>query len=146
MDIRTERVFAFVSSLVSAGDGIQNKTLLPQPPSDTRLGASGVSPTWLEMLRRLVTYIGSPSAVISHGTSGAAVHVVVPSVAPTSGITGMFQGVPFILGAAANLNGTLTGAISTTSNEIRKVLVTIGMSALPLPSGLASAGGTVQFV
>lgn len=146
MDLATERVYAMVSALVSAGDGIQNKTLLPQPPMTTLLVASNTSPTWLEMLRRLVTHITSPSAVISHGASAFAVHVVVPSVAPTSGITGMFQGVPFILGAATNLNGNLAGGASTTSNQIRKVLVTVGMSALPVQSGLASAGGTVQFV
>jgi hypothetical protein len=56
----------------------------------------------------------------------------------------MFQGQPFVLSAAGTLSGQPTSLISTASNQIRKVLVCIGMSALG-GSSLALGGGTVQF-
>jgi hypothetical protein len=56
----------------------------------------------------------------------------------------MLMGVPFVLSAAGTLSGQPASAISTASNEIRKVLVCIGMSALG-GSSLALGGGTIQF-
>lgn len=162
MDVLRTNVYGVVSLAVSAGDGIPIDVLAAQPPAlvtglaalasvpaGAPTGLQGVSApmqTWAEMLRRLFTHLNSPSAVISGGASGFAIHVVVPSTAPTSGIQGMIQGVPFVIGAAANLVGTPTAAMSTTSNQIRKVLVTMAVSALPVQGGLNSANATVQFV
>lgn len=152
MDVRSTQVYGMVSAAVSGGDGVQHRTLQPQPPA---LGASAYpgpvsAPTfaWAEMLRRLVTYIMSPSATIVSGGSAGAIAIAfgANTLGGASGILGMFQGVPFVLSAAGTLSGSPTSAISTASTTIRKVLVTIGMSALPVASSLALGGGTVQFV
>ena len=148
MDVRSEKVYAVVSAMVSAGDGIPYDVAVAQPPDARGLGtgASIVQITMLEMLRRLTTHILTPSATLVSGGSAGSIGVNVGLAAPVSGIFGMFQGVPFLLSAAGILSGSPTGAISTTSGQIRKVLVTIGMSALPVASSLALNGGTVQFV
>lgn len=162
MDVLRENVYGYVSMAVSAGDGIPIDSLVPQPaalvtglagltvtPAGAPTGTNGVSApmgTWAELIRRMFTHLTSPSAIISGGASGFAIHVVVPSTAPTSGIQGVIQGVPFIIGAAANLVGTPTAAMSTTSNQIRKVLVTMTVSALPVQGGLNSANAAIQFV
>ena len=162
MDVLREQVYGLVSVAVSAGDGLLVDSMIAQPPvlitglaalTNTPAGAptgvNGVSApmqTWAELIRRMFTHLTSPSAIISGGASGFAIHVVVPSAAPTSGIHGMMQGVPFVVGAAGNLIGTPTAAMSTTSNQIRKVLVTMTVSALPAQGGLNSANAAVQFI
>src|SRR5262245_4010112 len=153
MDAAAERLFATVSDAVSAGDGTQYDLLSPQPPAltfapITFTGGAGVSApmmTMLEFMRRMVTNITTPSTSINSGGSAGSVALAFGTATP-SGIAGMFQGVPFVLSAAGTLSGSPTSAMSTASNQIRKVLVTIGMSALAGQSSLALAGGTVQFV
>lgn len=157
MDVASEKLFAWVSAAVSAGDGLPYDYLGPQPPPPplaspgqalSFTGVAGVSMpqiTMLELVRRLATNITTPSTSINSGASAAAIAVAFGTATP-SGIAGQFQGVPFVLSAAGTLSGAPTSLISTTSNQIRKVLVTIGMSALAGQSSLALAGGSVQFV
>jgi hypothetical protein len=153
MDVQTERAFAMVSAVVSAGDGVQYDYLAAQPPAlqlppVSFTGVGGVSApmlTMLEVLRRCFTNITTPSTTIVSGGSAGSVALAFGTATP-SGIAGMFQGVPFVLSAAGTLSAQPTSLISTASNQIRKVLVTIGMSALPVASSLALGGGTVQFV
>lgn len=154
MDVRTDMVFANVSTVVSAGDGVQYRDITPQPPLVTNVvsmgtGVGSVSAQrqpWEEVLRRVFTHIISPSATMVSGGSAGSIALNYGTAA-ISGIAGMFQGVPFVLSAAANtLSGAPTSSVSTASNEIRKVLVTITMSALPVASSLALAGGGLGFV
>ena len=149
MDVRSDTIYAMVSSLVSAGDGVTYDFVGPQPPRAVAAttGVSIAQITWLEMLRRLVTHIDSPSATLISGGSAGSVALHIGTAAPISGIFGMFQGVPFYLSATAEtLSASPTSLASTTSNQIRKVLVTLAMSALPVASSLALGGGTLQFV
>jgi hypothetical protein len=151
VDIRREEVYATVSTMVSAGDGIPYDLVQPQPPrlGDAPQGAGVSSPggmLMLEMLRRLFTNVTSPSATLVSGGSAGAVALTLGTTAPVSGFAGMLQGVPFFLSAAGTLSAQPSSAASTTSNQIRKVLVTVGMSALPAQSSLALGGGTLQFV
>lgn len=146
-----DAIYVMVSAAVSAGDGAQYDTMQPQPPPMPRppsipTGGGSVSNPqidMLEMLRRSVTFITTPSATLVSGGSAAAVAIAFGA----SGLQGQIQGVPFLISGAANtLSGAPTSLISTTSNQIRKVLVTVGMSALPVASSLANGGGTLQFV
>lgn len=149
MDVRTDRIYAMVSAMVSAGDGIPYDFVGPQPPPNPQAntGVSIAQVTWLEMLRRLTTHIMSPSATLNSGGSAGSVALNYGTAAPVSGVFGMFQGVPFYLSGTANtLSAQPTSSISTASNQIRKVLVTLGMSALPAASSFALGGGTLQFV
>lgn len=136
MDVRSEILYGIVSAGVSAGDGIQYKTVAPQPSAPLM--------TMAEMIRRMVTHLTSPSATLTSGGSAGAVGITVTGL--PSGIQGMIQGVPFSLSAAGHLSGSPVSSISTASTTIRKVLVTIAMSGLPVASSLALGGGTVQFV
>ncbi|HEY5868695.1 MAG TPA: hypothetical protein VI542_24570, partial [Candidatus Tectomicrobia bacterium] len=149
-NVRGEPVYAVVSSTVSAGDGVPYDFTAPQPPPlnqpvtlDGRSGAGVSAPQidLLEALRRTFTKITSPSATLASGGSAGSIAVGLGN----SGIQGLFQGIPFIISAAATMSGSPTSAASTASNEIRKVLVCVGMSALPVASSLALGGGTVQF-
>lgn len=152
-DVHSEMLYGTVSAAVSAGDGIPYRTDQPQPPALIK-GAAGVSAlhggvsapmfTMAEWVRRLSTYLTSPSATLISGGSAGAVAVTVTGL--PSGINGFIQGWPFVLSAAGHPSGSPTSLISTASNQIRKVLVTIGMSALPVASSFALGGGTVQFV
>lgn len=151
MDVRSTQVYGLVSAAVSAGDGVQYRVLQPQPPALGMSASPGPvsAPTfgWDEMLRRLVTHLISPSATIVSGGSAGAVAIAfgANTFGGASGILGMFQGVPFVLSAAGTLSGNIPSGASTTSAQIRKVLVALGMSALPVASSLALGGGTVQF-
>lgn len=149
-DIRTEPIQAYVSMSVSAGDGRPYTLVANQPPDyDTAplLGAGVSNPgnmLWFEYLRRSMTRIASPSATLVSGGSAGSVQVGLGN----SGITGLIQGWPFTLSAAtATLSAAPVSSISTNSAQIRKVLVTIGMSAFVCGmSSLALGGGTLQFV
>ena len=154
MNVRTEMVFSLVSSPVSAGDGVQYDTVQAQPPplltgaqavgaSGTGLAVSMPQMTMLEMIRRAFTNITTPSATIVGATSGAAVALTIGEQAGSGGLAGMMQGVPFYISGVGHLSGQLAGTISTTSAQIRKALVTIALSSLPVQSSLASAAGTV---
>lgn len=153
MQVRGEQLYAMVSAAVSAGDGVTYDLMAPQPPAlplqpASATGVGSVSNPMLDMLeflRRSVTYITTPSTTIVSGTGASSVAITLGLVAP-SGIQGMFQGWPFSVSAAGTLSGSPTSACSTTSGQIRKVLVTLGLSALPVASSMALNGGTVQFV
>lgn len=144
MDVRTEKVMAFVSSLVSAGDGIQYKTLAAQPPADTKLGASHAQILWIEMLRRSLTYVASPSAtLISGGSLGAVALSPSSGMTTESGFAGRFQGMPFYFSTVSGAwSGQPGSGASTASNQIRKVLVTVAMSALPVSTFAGASGPT----
>ncbi len=149
MDTRSEKVYAVVSAQVSAGDGIPFDFVGPQPPASTGPGNSNVQMFMLEFMRRMCTYVMSPSASLNSGGSAGSVALNYGTAAPVSGLFGMYQGVPFYLSAAGTPSAAPTSLVSTTSGQIRKVLVTVGMSTLGsnVPnSSLALAGGTVQFV
>ena len=151
MDVQSERLFVLTSANVSAGDGIVYDYVGPQQPAlqlspINWTGNGSVSNpmvTMLEFMRRCMTHILTPSATIASGGSAGAVAITFG--ATPSGYYGMFQGVPFQLSATGTLSAQPTSLISTASNQIRKVLVCIGMSALPVASSLALGGGTVQF-
>ena len=150
-------LYANVSATVSAGDGVTYDLLTAQPPSLPTppfafTGGAGVSCPAIDMLefmRRTMTHITSPSATIVSGTAAGAVAVTLGTVGP-SGITGMMQGYPFALSAAGTLSAALGASAATTSQQIRKVLVTLALSSFPIGgsglSGFALAGGVVQFV
>jgi len=152
MDVQAERLYALASGTASAGDGIPYDTMLPQPPPAPTFpvsftGAGSVSApmmTMVEFIRRQVTYCTSPSATLVSG--GSAGSIAITLGANPSGICGFIQGWPFALSALGTPSAALTSLASTASNQIRKVLVTIGMSAMPPASSFALGGGTVQFV
>ncbi len=136
MDVRTEMLYGVVSAAVSAGDGITYKTVVPQPSAPLM--------TMAEMIRRMVTHLTSPSATLASGGSAGAVAITVTGL--PSGINGRLQGVPFSLSYTGHLSAQPTSLVSTASTTIRKVLVTITMSALPVASSFAIGGGAVGFV
>lgn len=153
-NVKGDMVFATVSAAVSAGDGVTYDVTVPQPPPQppfpTAGQATGVGSVsnpqidMLEVIRRCFTNITTPSTTLVSGGSAGSIALAFGTATP-SGIAGMFQGVPFVLSAAGTMSGSPTSLMSTASYEIRKVLVCIGMSALPVASSLALAGGTVQF-
>lgn len=141
MDVRTEKLFGNVSASVSAGDGIAYKFVGPEPITSA-MPMLGTMAQWMQkMLNRITT----PSTTLISGGSAGAVAVAFGTATP-SGIAGTIQGWPFVISAAGTPSGSPTSLISTTSTMIRKVLVTLGMSALPVQSSLGLGGGTVQFV
>ena len=157
MRVNNELLYANVSGTVSAGDGVLYEFTSPQPPSlpvppFTFTGGGGVScpaVDMLEFMRRCVTHITTPSTTIVSGTAAGAVAVTLGTVGP-SGITGLLQGFPFSISAAGTPSAALGASAVTTSTQIRKVLVTIALSAFPLgtsngTSGFALGGVTVQF-
>jgi hypothetical protein len=103
----------------------------------------------LEFVRRMFTHVTAPSCTVAVGGSNGAVALNFGAQSSLlSGITGMMQGVPFRLnGLTARLSVSPTSAISTASNTIRKVLVTLALSAIPVTgSGFVETGGTLQLV
>lgn len=139
MDIRSESQYALVSVAVSAGDGVQYKTV----PS--HLAESAFLGTVADFIMKLMNCIHTASTTLVSGGSAGSVAVGLGGDR-TSGIDGRYHGAPFHLSAAGTLSAQPTSLISTASNTVRKVLVTLGMSAIPPASSFALAGGTVQFV
>ena len=137
--INTDILIAEVSAQVSALDGVTFDV-------QAKPGASAFLGTFTEFMQKLASRITTPSTTLVSGGSTAAIAIALGTTAPVSGIAGVFQGWPFQLSAAGNPSGSPTSLISTGSTTVRKVLVTLGMSALPVASSLALAGGTVQFV
>lgn len=142
-ELHTDVLYARVSAQVSSIDGIAHDVL-------KQVAASAYLGTMAEMLQKLMNRIDSPSATIASGGSAGSVQITLGTAAPVSGLKGRHHGWPFFLSATGALSGSPTSAYSTTSSQIRKVLVTLGMSALPgdasYVSSLALGGGTVQFV
>ena len=153
MDVRSVRVYGMMSGLVSAGDGVPYRTLTAQPPW---LGGSSGYPgpvsaptfTWAEMIRRMFTHVTSPSAtIISGGSTGAVALSPSSGLTTESGFAGRFQGMPFYFsGVSGAISGQPASGVSTTSAQIRKVLVTVPMSAIPLSTFAASGPATLTFV
>lgn len=140
MNIKSTKLYATISAPVSAIDGIQYKTTTTQ--------VSAFLGTMLEMFHRLnnriltastTLVLGGSNASVAVGTSGAG------GASGMSGIMGTIQGWPFFVAGEA-LSATPGSAISTNSNTIRKVLVCLTASSLPVASSLATAGFSLQFV
>lgn len=140
MNIATTKMYATISAPVSAIDGIQYKTMQPQ--------VSAFLGTMLEMLHKLHNRIltasttlisGGSAGSVALGTSGAG------GASGMSGIMGTIQGWPFFITGEA-LSAQPSGQISTTSTTIRKVLVVLTASALPVASSLAAGGFSLAFV
>lgn len=150
--VRGDMVYAVVSAAVSAGDGVTYDFTGPQPPplnpatsiSAGVVGISNPQVDMLEVLRRCFTNITTPSTTIVSGGSAGSIAIGYGADTP-SGIAGMYQGVPFRLSAAGTPSAQPTSLISTASNQIRKVLVALGMTTLPVASSVALTAGTVQF-
>lgn len=144
VDILHEMAFAAVSAVVSAGDGLPVDTMTFQPPV---AAASNLMQTMAELFRRCFTHVLSPSATLVSGGSAGSVTLNAATAGP-SGIWGLCQGQPFFLSGVA-ISGSPISSISTTSYQIRKVLVTVPISAFgasgPVGSSLAGTG-TLQFV
>jgi hypothetical protein len=115
-----------------------------QPPVT---GASNLAQIMAELWRRAFTHILSPSATLISGGSAGSVALNAATAGP-SGIWGLCQGMPFFLSGVA-ISGAPISTVSTASNQIRKVLVTIPISAFggSGPAGSSLAGtATLQFV
>jgi hypothetical protein len=144
MDILNERAYAAVSAQVSATDGLVVDTMTFQPPLSA---ASNLMHSMAELFRRCFTHIISPSATLVSGGSAGSVTLNAATAGP-SGVWGLCQGQPFFLSGVA-LSGSPLSSISTISNQIRKVLVTIPISTFggsgPAASSLAGTA-TLQFV
>lgn len=138
VNVNTERLIAEVSAQVSSIDGIQHTVYTPE--------LSAFMGTFAEMMQKVVTRITTPSASIVSGGSTAAVTVNVANTAShwASGIGGVYQGWPFHVQSAGSASPT--SLASTASNQIRKVLVTMAISDLPVASSLAHTAATLQFV
>lgn len=150
-NVKSDMLYANVSAVASAGDGIAYDVITPQPPvlqtGNVGVSAAGVSApqyNMLEFIRRAFTHIDTPSATLVTGTSGYAVAVTIGQQYGSGGIGGKLQGVPFYISGVGHLSAQLTSAASTASNQIRKVLVCIGLSSLPMVSSMASGAGTLQ--
>ncbi len=149
-DILHESIFAAVSAQVSATDGLNANVMTFQPPASA---ASNLRHTEAEMWRRVFTHVLSPSATLISGGSAGSVAVNAAAAGP-SGIWGLCQGQPFFISslAAGSISGQPASAVSTASNQIRKVLVTLGISAFggsgPAASSLSvsAVGSVLQFV
>ena len=152
MDTRRTVVYGFVSTAVSAGDGIQYRTIQPQPPGLQASALPGPvsAPTfmWSEFLRRTLTRVTSPSATVISGGSGGAVALSPSSGMTTeSGFAGLYQGVPFYFsGVSGAISGQPGSGASTASNQIRKILVTVPMSAVPVSTFAGSGPANLTFV
>ena len=137
MDLASERLYALVSAQASSVDGKLYNLV-------QTVGTSAFLFTGAEMFQRMMNKITSPSATLISGGSAGAVAVTMTGL--PSGINGLFHNWPFSFSAAGALSAQPTSLISTASTNIRKVLVTLGMSAFTPQSSFALAGGTVQFV
>jgi hypothetical protein len=138
MDLNA-KLIARVSATVSGLDGVTHD-VMQQP------GASAFLGTLAEAYQKLMSKIDSPSATLVSGGSVAAVALNMNATDGASGIYGHFQGWPFRISAAGHLSGSPTSLISTASTTVRKVLVTLALSNLPVASSIALDAGTVQFV
>jgi len=139
MDVRSEKLYFFVSGQVSADDGVTFNTV----PNAT--GASAFLDTMADLMHKMLNRITTPSTTIISGGSAAAVAITVGTTDGASGYKGYIMGMPFTASAgghvSADPSSALAGACSTASNEVRKVLVCLEPSSgWPIQSSL---GGTV---
>jgi len=136
VDIKSEHLLAFISSQVSALDGIQYKTQLA--------AQSAFLGTFADDMFKNYSKIDSPSATLVSGATSDDVALGLPSTIGASAIHGKVQGHPFTI-ATVGLSGTLTSAANTTSNTVRKVLCVVSFEDLPPVSSLAVPTG-LEFV
>lgn len=139
MDIRSEKLYALVSTAVSAGDGVQYKTV------PGHLAASAFLDTMADFMAKSLNKITTASTTLASGGSAGAVAVGLGGDR-TSGIQGTIHGIPFHLSAAGTMSASPTSLISTASNTIRKVLVTLGGLTVPPASSIGTASGSLGFV
>ena len=133
----SEVLYALPSATISGEDG---RTVTVQGPLPSTYLTS-----IQEVLRRLFTNITSPSATLASG--GSAGCVALTGAGLPSGINGRFMGAPFALSHLGSLSGQPTSLVSTASFQVRRVLVTLTMSALStVTSSLALTGGGLGFV
>ena len=138
MDLTTEKLYALVSAQASSVDGIAHDLT-------KNVGVSAFLGTMAEMIQRMMNRITSPSNTVL--ASAGSVHVTYGTGASNNALTGVYHGYPFMLSAlVGNPSAALGSQASTTSTTIRKVLVTLALSAFPIASSLASGAATVQFV
>lgn len=140
MNIIGEKLYAPVSAAVSALDGIPYKTVAPQ--------VSAFLCTMAEFAHKLNNRIWTASTAVLLGGSNGAVALSTSgggSLSCASGIGGWIQGWPFFI-TGEHLSANVLSNASTASNQIRKVLVCLTASALPVASSLAVGGFSLQLV
>jgi hypothetical protein len=139
-NILTEAMVALVSGSVSAIDG--------QPYGHQGGQVSAHLGTLYEFMQKLLNRIDTPSATLISGNSAGAIMLAAPtSVGVSAAVVGRLQGWPFAVMSANQVSGQPNSAVSTTATQIRKVLVGLTFSALPLASSFSSnAGATMVFV
>ena len=139
-DVRTEKLYTVVSGSVS---GVDNRAV-----AIAEINQSAFLGTLYDFMFKMMNRIGTASTTLASGGSAGAVEIGASgmgSLSGLSGIAGVFQGIPFFLTGTAR-SAQPTSLISTGSTTIRKVLVGLGFSALPVASSLDETASTVLFV
>ena len=139
MDVRSESLYALVSTAVSASDGVQYKTV------PAHVAASAFVATMAEFMQKMLNKITTASTTINSGGSAGSIAIGLGGD-QVSGIDGLLQGVPFHLSATGTYSAQPTSLISTASTTIRKVLVTLGGITVPPVSSVGLGSGSVGFV
>ena len=138
MDLTSEKLYALVSAQASSIDGVTYDLT-------KNVGVSASLGTMAELVQRVMNRITSPSNTVL--ASAGSVHITYGTGSLSGQLTGLYHGYPFALsGLLGNPSAALGSQASTTSTTIRKVLVTLALSAFPIASSLASGAATVQFV
>jgi len=140
MNLTTDTLYATVSAQASAVDGVAYD--LTQ-----RVSVSAYLGTMGELLLKLFNRINQISCTLVSGGSAGGVAVAFPTVnSGDTGITGLYQGVPFRISATGTLSGQMDSAWSTTSVTIRRVLVGLSLGDVSaVASSMASSIGTLVF-
>ena len=143
-NVLTEPLYGLVSGSVSAIDG---------RPFGVQGGmTSAFLGTFYDWLHKQSNRILTASTALMSGGSAGAVAISTSgmgSLSAMSGIFGTLQNVPFFVTGEALSGSPASDAspgYSTTSMTIRKVLVCLTISSLPVASSIATASVTVQFV
>lgn len=137
MDVRGTTLYALVSSTVSSVDGVPYKTQTP--------AVSAFLGTMADFIFKMNNRIATASNTLISGGSAGAVAIAGGGISATT-VTGFVQGWPFLLsGVTGAFSGQPPSSVSTNSTQVRKVLVVLTFSALPVASSIANAA-TVNFV
>jgi hypothetical protein len=141
MDIRSEKLLAYPETSVSSIDG---RVAQVQVTAE-----SAFLGTMVEFMHKLNNRILTASTSVALGGSANAVAVGTSgmgSLSAMSGIYGTIQGWPFFVTGEALSAQMASWVSATTSLTIRKVLVCLTASALPVASSLAGTGVSIQLV
>jgi hypothetical protein len=140
-NITTDKLTATVSAQVSSIDGI-TYDFQQQVAASAHLG------TMAELVLKLFNRLTVPSAtLVSGGSAGSVALAFQTGGGPISGIEGLYQGVPFLISGAGTISAECTSAFSTTSMQIRRVLVGLSLGDISaVTSSIASSVGTLTFV